>query len=119
LFITNLISNCNKNDIVYRFKRVPYLIGVFKSLMSFGATAAGTDSNSGGLSSSWCREALVSPQQITDHIQGHITRSERPVWRSRLKEVEFETKLFTKKINGIILGDMTRPAEERYNGVLL
>jgi hypothetical protein len=39
--------------------------------------------------------------------------------------VKFETKLFAKKINGIMLGDMTRPAvypkpwysEVRYNRV--
>jgi hypothetical protein len=49
-----------------------------------------TDSNSGGLFHSACREASVSPLQITDHVQGHITHSEHPTRCSRLYEVVYE-----------------------------
>lgn len=65
--------------------------------------------------------------QFTHHVQGHITHSERPTRRSHLNKVaytkitiKFEIMLFTKKINVIILGDMTRPAgylNSRYSEV--
>jgi hypothetical protein len=51
-------------------------------------------------------------------MQGCITHAEKPTRHRHLNEVvykeemavKFETKLFTRKMNGIILGDMTRPA---------
>jgi hypothetical protein len=69
-------------------------------------------------------------------VWGHIAHSKWPTRHSLLNEVIYEEKknlkwnlkqLFTKKINGIILGDMTRPAlypnpcnsEACYNGALL
>jgi hypothetical protein len=52
---------------------------------------------------------------------------ERSCLQRKKNAVKFETELFTEKINGIILGDMTRCAvypnlqyiEARYNLVLL
>jgi hypothetical protein len=51
------------------------------------------------------------------NLQGHIIHSEQPTRSSHLNEVlceekiavTFQTNLFTKKINGIILEDMTTP----------
>jgi hypothetical protein len=57
----------------------------------------------------------LSPYKITDHMRGHTTYLEQPIRCSHLIivvleekiAVKFETKLFTKKINEITLGDMT------------
>jgi hypothetical protein len=78
-----------------------------------------TDPTTGGRFRSSRREASASPHQITDHEQDHMTHSEGQIRRSHLNEVVYReknrsklSKLFTKKINGIILGDMTRPESE-------
>jgi hypothetical protein len=52
-----------------------------------------TDSNTGGRFRSSRREASVSPQQITDHVQGHMTHSEGPIRRSHLNEVVYQEKI--------------------------
>jgi hypothetical protein len=61
-----------------------------------------------------CREASVSPQQITDHLQGQSDRLDavvrRKLFTKKKTAVKCEIKLFTEKINGISLGDMTRSA---------
>jgi hypothetical protein len=50
-------------------------------------------------------------------VPGHVIHSEQPTTCNYLNKVlgkektavKFETKLFKNKINGIVLGDMTRP----------
>jgi hypothetical protein len=77
-----------------------------------------TDSNTGEVFCNSCGETLAPPLKIIDHIQSHVIHSEHPTRHSRLNEavyeekitVNFETNLFMNKINGIILGDMTRLA---------
>jgi hypothetical protein len=115
---TNLISDYNSSDVVFTFKHTPYLIDVFKRVFLFvdiiitikskkryncmnearesvAITHSAafpiyhTDSNTGRLFRSSHREASVSPQQITDYVQGP---SKGPIRHSRLNEIVYGEK---------------------------